>query len=90
MLSRTLEGDILRGYAEIQGRVDSRHAQNERLSTECSALAEKAKGLEARVVELEEERRDQQEEVKGSDWLTCRRPHRQDRRLLRLDDGNGK
>lgn len=63
MLSRALEGDILRGYAEIQGWVDSEHAWSEALSTEHSVLVERAKGLEARVTELEGERSGLEEEV---------------------------
>lgn len=53
MLSRTLKGDMLRGFDEIQQRVDSEHAQSESLSAEREALADKAKDLEARVVVLE-------------------------------------
>lgn len=63
MLSRTLEGDILREFAEIKGQVDAEHARSETLSAERSALAKRAKGLEARVAELEVECRDLQEEV---------------------------
>lgn len=63
MLSRTLEGNILRGYAEIQGQVDAEHARSETLSVERSALAKRAKGLEARVAELEVECRNLKEEV---------------------------
>lgn len=38
MLSRALEGDVLRGFDEIQKRVDSEHAQGELLSKECEQL----------------------------------------------------
>lgn len=53
MLSRAIEGDILRGYTEIQGSIDSEHMRDESLSAERSALAERAKGLETRIAELE-------------------------------------
>lgn len=56
-------GGFQHGYAEIQERVDSKHARNESLIAERSTLAERARGLEARVAELEGERRVLPEEV---------------------------
>lgn len=50
MLSCALEGDVSRGFDEIQKRVDSEHARSEALSTQCdqlrverASLAKKAK-----------------------------------------------
>lgn len=64
MMSRTLEGDVLSGFDEIQNRVDSEHAQGETLRAKCEqvqakseALPEKVRALEAWVAELEEDRR---------------------------------
>ena len=56
MLSRAVDDDITRGFAEIQKRVDAEHARSQALSAERDSLAEKVKALEARVVGLEAER----------------------------------
>lgn len=64
MLSRALDGDVSRGFDEIQKRVGSEHAWSEALSAERKALADKVKALEAWMVELEGERADLQEEVR--------------------------
>lgn len=54
----------MHALAKIQGRVDSEHAWSESLSAKRAALAERAKGLEVRVAELEGECRDLQEEIR--------------------------
>ena len=58
MLSRALDGDISRCFAEIQSQVDAEHAQNEVLSGERNSLAVRVKALEAQVAGLEAERTD--------------------------------
>lgn len=69
MLSRTLEGDVLRSFDDIQERVKSKHARGEALRAECEqacgheALVEKARALEAWVAELEEDRRTLRDDV---------------------------
>ena len=63
MVSRVLEGDIRSGYTEIQDRVDAEVARNTSLLKNRLALIEKVKVLEARVAEVEEQRRASQSEV---------------------------
>lgn len=64
MLSHALDGDVAHSFSEIPERVNSKHAQGEALHAECEqvrmeheALAEKARALEARVFELDEDHR---------------------------------
>ena len=64
MVSRVLEGDIRSGYAEIQDRVDAEAAWNQSLLKDRLALIGKVKVLEARVAEVEEQRRASESEAK--------------------------
>ena len=57
MVSRALETDIQSGYTEIQDRVDATAAENASLLEDRMALAEQVKVLEAKVAEMEEQRR---------------------------------
>ena len=57
MVSRALEADIESGYAEIQEQVDASSATNATLLEERMALTERVKVLEAKVAEMEEQRR---------------------------------
>lgn len=63
MLSCALEGDVLRGFDEIQKQVNSKQSWIDTLSTKWAAYIDKAKALEARVVELEKERVGLRDEV---------------------------
>lgn len=55
MLSQAIDDDILRGFAEIQKRIDTKHAQSGALSAEHDSLAERVKCFEDRVTGLETE-----------------------------------
>ena len=54
MVSRVLEGDIQRGYTDIQDQVDAEVAKNTSLLRDRLALIEKVRALEAKVAEAEE------------------------------------
>ena len=64
MVSRALEGDIQRGYLEIQDRVDAEVERKKSLLKERLVLLERVKALEARVAEVEERQRASESEVK--------------------------
>ena len=63
MVSRLLKADIKSGYAEIQQRIDAEFARNTTLMKDRLLLLDKSKGLEMRVVELEEQQRALQVEL---------------------------
>ena len=65
MVSRVLEGDIQRGYTDIQDQVDAEVAKNTSLLKDRLALIEKVRALEAKVAEAEEQRRASQSEVEA-------------------------
>ena len=65
MVSRALEADIDSGYAEIQEQVDASSATNATLLEERMALTEQVKVLEAKIAEMEEQRRVSASDMEG-------------------------